>query len=583
MIFIVVAQRNAGKLIERCLDSIVEQTYKDWKVVVVDDMSTDSTVEIASRYADSRIKIVKNTVRKYALRNIVEAIWNHAPHDSIVLTVDGDDALSDPEALQAIQDEYDRTGCDALWTKYEDINGGQCISRPMDGPPLTCGWSMSHLRTFKKHLIWGIDPKIFINPRHKIWWRWTYDQVLYRPILHLAKKPVFFNRVCYKYNSPIVEPDYIDLQIQNGLDIMAILKKEYSYQKSKVTFIVNGPTDKSDRRFHYGEKRAPLGILSMAATLRARGHSIKIVDRFANPGAEFIPAITEADVVGVYCSTPNWHDGKSIISILKGLKKHVIAGGPHAILHPQDVLAAGADCVCVGEADFAIAKIVEDKLTGIIDPGRVNDLNALPFPAFDLLKDGYSWDWTYTDSMPIFSLATSRGCPHFCSFCSSRDLWGREWRGQSADRIMLDINQCQKMGAQGIYFREDNFGHDLNRLKEFAKLNKIEWASEIRADRMLASGLMPLLVQSNCKGIYFGVEHISDRIRLEVFHKGISSREVYDAIKLAQENNIKMSCSFITNHPLESPEEKKEQEDFMKQLENSGETVHRCVWRSKPQ
>ena len=49
---IVIPNYNSEKWIEKLLKSIVEQTYTDYEVIVVDDMSTDKSVEIVENYVD---------------------------------------------------------------------------------------------------------------------------------------------------------------------------------------------------------------------------------------------------------------------------------------------------------------------------------------------------------------------------------------------------------------------------------------------------------------------------------------------------------------------------------------------------
>ena len=53
---------NGEKYLAECLDSICAQTFADFEVLVVDDCSTDTTLEIAGEYAarDSRIRILQN-------------------------------------------------------------------------------------------------------------------------------------------------------------------------------------------------------------------------------------------------------------------------------------------------------------------------------------------------------------------------------------------------------------------------------------------------------------------------------------------------------------------------------------------
>lgn len=53
---------NGAQYLEACLDSVLNQTYRNIEILLVDDQSTDNTVEIIKRYAaiDNRIRLVKN-------------------------------------------------------------------------------------------------------------------------------------------------------------------------------------------------------------------------------------------------------------------------------------------------------------------------------------------------------------------------------------------------------------------------------------------------------------------------------------------------------------------------------------------
>lgn len=61
-ISIVIPAFNGAKHIERCLDSIVNQSYKNMEIIVIDDLSTDTTIEIVERYMKEyeEIVLIKN-------------------------------------------------------------------------------------------------------------------------------------------------------------------------------------------------------------------------------------------------------------------------------------------------------------------------------------------------------------------------------------------------------------------------------------------------------------------------------------------------------------------------------------------
>ena len=62
MVSIVMPAYNAEKYIEQAIRSVINQTYKDWELIVIDDGSIDNTASILFELAalDSRIHALKN-------------------------------------------------------------------------------------------------------------------------------------------------------------------------------------------------------------------------------------------------------------------------------------------------------------------------------------------------------------------------------------------------------------------------------------------------------------------------------------------------------------------------------------------
>ena len=51
---------NAGSYINEAIESVINQTYKNWELIVWDDASTDNTLEIIKSFKDKRINLFKN-------------------------------------------------------------------------------------------------------------------------------------------------------------------------------------------------------------------------------------------------------------------------------------------------------------------------------------------------------------------------------------------------------------------------------------------------------------------------------------------------------------------------------------------
>lgn len=71
MITVIINVYNGEKYIKKCLNSIINQTYKDLEVLIVNDGSTDSTLSICESYEDKRIRIITTENNGLAIsRNI---------------------------------------------------------------------------------------------------------------------------------------------------------------------------------------------------------------------------------------------------------------------------------------------------------------------------------------------------------------------------------------------------------------------------------------------------------------------------------------------------------------------------------
>lgn len=100
---------NGKTFFENCIESILNQTYRDLKLIVVDDMSTDTSVETVEKYMknDDRITLIKNRRKRYngGSRNVgIEYALDNFDFDYF-LFVDSDDWWKHDKVLETINRE----------------------------------------------------------------------------------------------------------------------------------------------------------------------------------------------------------------------------------------------------------------------------------------------------------------------------------------------------------------------------------------------------------------------------------------------------------------------------------------------
>ena len=91
---ILIPAYNVGKLIRRCLFTVLNQTYSNIEVIIVDDASTDNTFDVISEYAkrDKRIKVIRNE-KNESLEYSRTVAMEMCKGDHIIF-VDSDDYIS---------------------------------------------------------------------------------------------------------------------------------------------------------------------------------------------------------------------------------------------------------------------------------------------------------------------------------------------------------------------------------------------------------------------------------------------------------------------------------------------------------
>ena len=121
MVSIITPSRNTEKYIARTMDSVLAQTYGEWEMIIVDDLSTDNSPSIIETYAqkDSRIKLIRSEQKSGASGSRNRAI--EASQGQYIAFLDADD-LWIPEKLEKQIMFMEKHDLAFTYSSYKTIN-----------------------------------------------------------------------------------------------------------------------------------------------------------------------------------------------------------------------------------------------------------------------------------------------------------------------------------------------------------------------------------------------------------------------------------------------------------------------------
>ena len=190
--------------------------------------------------------------------------------------------------------------------------------------------------------------------------------------------------------------------------------------------------------------------------------------------------LKNADIIGLSSITSTAPRAFQLAKRFRSMGIPVVMGGPHSTFLPEESLRY-ADYVVRGEGEETIVELIEhleserslDDIKGlsytegdafIHNPDRplIQDLDSGPIPDLNVVHN-----WQKRTVIPI---ATSRGCPFGCKFCSVIQMFGRKYRFKSIDRVIEEIREVASRKAH-IFFIDDNFAANKERTKDTSQEN----------------------------------------------------------------------------------------------------------------
>ena len=231
---------NCESKIDLTIRSVAMQTFDNWRMFVINDVSTDNTVQA-----------IKDSCKKYNLefghkvivlsrqgkfgevRNTVDVCEKLDPSE-IVVRLDAGDWLTDMGCFQILDMVYQAHNPAVLWTNQRWSWTNQSICGPID-PRISVykqPWKSSHLKTFRNADFLGLNPANFRDDEGN-WIMIACDQAVFLPMMERARRKsrplIYLPMVMYHYDIDLQNPELFtqDRSLQQKMSAERIRERGY--------------------------------------------------------------------------------------------------------------------------------------------------------------------------------------------------------------------------------------------------------------------------------------------------------------------------------------------------------------------
>ncbi|MBI2157139.1 MAG: B12-binding domain-containing radical SAM protein [Candidatus Rokubacteria bacterium] len=298
-----------------------------------------------------------------------------------------------------------------------------------------------------------------------------------------------------------------------------------------------------------------LGSVLLATIMRGKGYDVRVY--IEDIHAIDMREILSADLVAISAITSTAPQSYRLADTVRDAGKLVVLGGTHTSFLPEEGLAH-ADFVIRGEGEFAFQELVDALQAGeglekiqnlsyltadraVHNPERpkIPNLDVNPIPDYGLIT---GWK-----PGGVISVATSRGCPFSCTFCSVPGMYGHAFRTHSVERVLEEL--AVHKGNMYTFFADDIFTANKKRVKELlrgmiARGLTPEWGAQVRTETVDDPELLQMMRDSNCFNVYVGFESINPRT-LKLFNKKQDLAKIERSIERFHAHKIRIHGMFV--------------------------------------
>jgi radical SAM superfamily enzyme YgiQ (UPF0313 family) len=311
---------------------------------------------------------------------------------------------------------------------------------------------------------------------------------------------------------------------------------------------------------------APLGLLTVASLLPADWEK-RFIDM--NVGDVADEDLGAADIVLIGANLGQRDSARDLVRRCRSLGVRTVVGGPLFTFVPQDF--PEADHIILREAELNLPPFLEDLERG--QPRRVYesdgtwaDIRRSPIPDWRLINPA---------DYAILGLQVTRGCPHFCEFCSVTSFLGRALRTKTGAQVAAELEALHDIGWRDeVFVVDDNFIADRDFVKreilpafiDFQTRRKYPFLFRTQIPLSLADDrdLLDLMAEAGFNYVVIGIESPAAAGLRNIGKTMNAGRDMKADIRTIQARGFSVEGSFIVGLDGESAAVASEIVDFVR-------------------
>jgi radical SAM superfamily enzyme YgiQ (UPF0313 family) len=337
----------------------------------------------------------------------------------------------------------------------------------------------------------------------------------------------------------------------------------------------------------------PMGLEYVMAAVQDLVDKITIVDMRQEESYDLAPFVDER--TSALCVSMNWpvSDAKAGVvpefDLINRLPRKVftVVGGRWASMNTDLIFAncPGVDVVVQGDGEETIRDLATkdspDSIEGIAwrrdgmihnnPPRRLAPLSETLFPNRKLRRYVYNVSGKGIDTgITVDTVMTSLGCPFRCKFCAYNADWmgrRRSWQARTPESVLAEL---RTIDAEAVFFADNNFCVDMNRVGEVCDLLLKEgihktYAMEARIDIAKRPDVLGKMACAGFRLIMFGLESATDE-SLKILSKDFTVADMRAAFKVFRRYPFLLGGFFIVGNIGETERDMRRMSTFAKEL-----------------